>query len=124
VAQEPDEHAVLDQVGAPGRQALAGDPLGSDEAGQGAVIVDAELGDGDGAAELAEKRRARRVERPRMARREDEVVQEVGDRLAAEDDRVVPRRHPTAADGGDRIGRRLAARLVGEVVEACARRPP
>src|SRR5439155_9550416 len=88
--QAADQDAVLDQVGAAGRQSLARDPLGAEEAGQRAVIEDRELGRGDASAELAEERRARRIERARGARRHDDVVQEIRHGLPPEDDLYSP----------------------------------
>src|SRR5438093_588385 len=42
VAQAAGQHAVLDEVGAPGRQPLAGDPLGAHQSRSRAVVVDRE----------------------------------------------------------------------------------
>ena len=104
VGQTAGEPPVPDQIGASGGQAFAGDALGAHEARPRAVVV-------DGAAAARPPRRPRRAEerrarrrrtRSRDARGHDEVVHDVGHRLAAEDDRVAARRHALAAHRVDR----------------------
>src|SRR5262249_59753644 len=95
------QRAVLDELRAPGRQPLARDALGAHQAATGAVVEQAQKGGGDRLAELAEERRARRVERAGRARRDHDVVQEIGHRLAAEDHGVGSRWYALAVDGVD-----------------------
>ena len=67
--------------------------------------------------------RARREEGARVAGRHDQVVEQIGDGLTAEDHGVVAGWNADAVDGLDRVGRRFASRLVGEIVEPRAGRP-
>ncbi len=121
--QAPREDAVADEVGASGRQPLARDALRADEPVRRAVVVEGERRRRDALAQPAEERRVRRVDARRRAGGHDDVVQEIGHRLAPEHDRVRAGRHAGAVDGRHRVLRRLDAGLVGEVVQARAGRP-
>src|SRR5207237_7320255 len=102
VRETADEHAVLDQIGATRRQPFARDSLRAHQAGPGAVVVEAQVPGGDRPAELAEKRRARRVERARGAGGDRDVVEKMRYGLPAENGGVGARRHARAADPVDR----------------------
>ena len=57
------------------------------------------------------------------AGRDHDVIEQIGDGLPPEHDAIAPRVHARAAHGRNGGLRRLAARLVGQVIEARSRRP-
>ena len=87
------------------------------------MVVDGEARRGHPLPELTRERRAQRIDRARRERGEHEVVQEIGHRLLAEDDRVLAGRHALAVGRADRVLGGVHPRLVREVVEPCPRRP-
>src|SRR5439155_8153784 len=97
---------------------FTGDSLRAHEAFRRAVVQDAELLRGDLLTELSHEGRAGRVEDTGIEPRHDDVVQDLHQRLAPEDDPVVACRHAHAADAGDGIAGGLLTGVVSEAGES------
>src|SRR5262249_15203082 len=123
VREKPGQDTAGDEVRPAGRESLAGDALRPRESGHGAVVSDGEGRRRDTLPEAAEERRGRGVEARRVQGGKHRVVEETGHRLGSQDARVAARANALAPERADRAMRRLAARLVREIVEPGARRP-